>query len=54
MMIPSTAKRLAGAVLAAITLTMVASVAPATAADKTTSSADPITFQRSDSGWGGV
>jgi hypothetical protein len=45
----SPAKKWFGAVVAALTLTMVASVAPASAA---TGGGDRITVQRKDSGWG--
>ncbi|MDX6324954.1 MAG: hypothetical protein QOK15_1308 [Nocardioidaceae bacterium] len=44
----SPAKKWFGAVVAALTLTMVASVAPASAAPH----CDTIKAQRSDSGWG--
>jgi hypothetical protein len=51
-MIPPTAKKLAGVILAAITLSMVTSVAPAAAADRAgTRPLGPIVL--SDSGWGG-
>jgi hypothetical protein len=52
-MITPTAKKFLGAVLAAITLTMVTSVAPAAAVDKDTVRSIGFSTQY-DSGWGGV
>lgn len=49
MMNPRTAKRVLGAIVAAVTLTMVTSVAPASAAD-TTRSGGTVTLMR-DTGW---
>ena len=58
MMNTPTAKKWFGAVLAAVTLTMVTSVAPASAAPKstdtsvsTTDSTSNVQLQRRDSGW---
>jgi poly-D-alanine transfer protein DltD len=60
MMNNPTAKKFFGAILAAITLTMVTSVAPASAATKigdgTTLKSDTsstVTVQKKDTGWGG-
>ncbi len=55
MMNTPTAKKWFGAVLAAVTLTMVTSVAPASAAPKSTSTTDgstsKVVVQKKDSGW---
>jgi len=50
MMNSRTAKQVLGAIVAAVTLTMVTSVAPASAAD-TTSSGGTVSVTRGDTGW---
>lgn len=50
MMNPRTAKKVLGAIVAAVTLTMVTSVAPASAAD-TTRSGGSYSISRVDTGW---
>ena len=61
MMNTPTAKKFFGAILAAVTLTMVTSVAPASAATKigdgttlkSDTSSTTVTVQKKDTGWGG-
>lgn len=50
-MMNPTAKKWFGAVVAAITLTMVTSVAPASAGEKGDKSDDRVSVAKRDSGW---
>lgn len=47
----STAKKVFGTLVAAVTLTMVTSVAPASAAKSDSPSSGGVTMQKKDTGW---
>lgn len=51
MMKPSTAKKVLGTIVAAVTLTMVTSVAPASAAKGDGQGGGSVSVQKRDTGW---